>query len=71
MKRIKDTWISMDDILKVTCERECINYVQDEYSLWLVIKYKFVDEVVKIEVDSYNEWEYITQEVFGGKDDRN
>lgn len=67
MKRIKDTWISMDDILKVTCEKECENYVQDQYALYIVIKYKFVDEPVKIEVDSYKEWEDLTEEVFGNK----
>lgn len=66
MKRIKDTWISMQDILIVTCEKEWINYATDTYSLYIVIKYKFIDEPIKIEVDSFREWETVTEEVFGG-----
>ena len=65
MKKIKDTWVSMDDILKITFEKECENYVNDVYSFWLVIEYKFIDKPIKIEVDSFKEWEDITQELFG------
>ena len=65
MKKIKDNWVSIEDILKVTCEKECVNYASDIYCLYLVIEYKFVDKPIKIEVDSFKEWEDITQELFG------
>lgn len=49
MERIKDVYVLTDDI-------KAIYFQQEEYTSFLVIKYRFEEEVTKIPVVDFNEF---------------
>lgn len=56
MERIKDVYVLTDDI-------KAIYFQQEEYTSFLVIKYRFEEEVTKIPVDGFNEFYELAEEL--------
>lgn len=66
MVRVKDTFVALDNIKTITYEERYIG-IADCMEKYLVIKHFYDDELVRISVDSFQEFEELAQIITNAK----